>query len=134
MFRAFRRNIVISVVCLSLPGVGIPMSANAGIIGTGEYLALQDRDIRVERVNDALMQARVREQLMVLGVNPEHAQQRVAALSDADLKALDERLQALPAGGNGVLEAVVVVFLIMLILDLMGVTDLFPGIGPGKTN
>jgi hypothetical protein len=87
----------------------------------------------IERINDALMQDRVRKQLTVLGVNPEYAKQRVAALTDADLRTLDARLQDLPAGGTGVLEVVVVVFLIMLILDLMGVTDLFPGIGPGKT-
>ena len=111
----------------------MPVSANAGVVGTTAYLTLRNRDIRVERINDALMQDRVRERLMVLGVNPEHAKQRVAALTDADLRALDERLQDLPAGGNGVLEVVVVVFLVILILDLMGVTDLFPGIGPGKT-
>ena len=108
------------------------MSTNAGIIGTDEYLAFQDREIRVERINDALMQDRVREQLTSLGVDPDHAQQRVAALSDADLMALDGRLQELPAGG-GVLELVLAAFLVILILDLAGVTDIFPGIGPGKT-
>lgn len=132
MFRLSFRKLVVSIVCLSLSGLGIPVSANAGIIATGEYLALQDREIRIERINHALMQGRVREQLTSLGVDPDHAQQRVAALSDADLMALDGRLQELPAGG-GVLELVVAAFLVILILDLAGVTDIFPGIGPEKT-
>ncbi len=132
MFRLLSRKLVVSIVCLSLSGLGIPVSTNAGIIGTDEYLAFQDREIRVERINDALMQDRVREQLTSLGVDPDHAQQRVAALSDADLMALDGRLQELPAGG-GVLELVLAAFLVILILDLAGVTDIFPGIGPGKT-
>lgn len=132
MFRLSFRKLVVSIVCLSLSGLGIPVSANAGIITTDEYLALQDRDIRIERINHALMQGRVREQLTSLGVDPGHAQQRVTALSDADLMALDGRLNELPAGG-GVLELVVAALLVILILDLAGVTDIFPGIGPGKT-
>ncbi len=132
MFRLLFRKLVVSVVCLSLFGLGIPLSATAAIIGTDEYLTFQDREIRIERINEALMQDRVREQLTSLGVDPDHAHQRVAALSDADLMALDGRLQELPAGG-GVLELVVAALLVILILDLAGVTDIFPGIGPGKT-
>lgn len=132
MFRSLFKNLVVFIFCLSLAGLGIPMSADAGIIGTDEYLALQDRAIRIERINDTLMQDRVREQLTSLGVDPEHAQQRVATLSDTDLMALDGRLQDLPAGGD-FLGLVVAAFLVILILELAGVTDLFPTIGPGKT-
>ncbi len=132
MFRSLFKNLVVFIFCLSLAGLGIPMSADAGIIGTDEYLALQDREIRIERINDTLMQDRVREQLTSLGVDPEHAQQRVATLSDTDLMALDGRLQDLPAGGD-ILGLVVAAFLVILILELAGVTDLFPTIGPGKT-
>ncbi len=132
MFRSLFKNLVVFIFCLSLAGLGIPMSADAGIIGTDEYLALQDRAIRIERINGTLMQDRVREQLTSLGVDPEHAQQRVATLSDTDLMALDGRLQDLPAGGD-ILGLVVAAFLVILILELAGVTDLFPTIGPGKT-
>jgi len=132
MFRSLFKNLVVFIFCLSLAGLGIPMSADAGIIGTDEYLALQDRAIRIERINDTLMQDRVREQLTSLGVDPEHAQQRVATLSDTDLMALDGHLQDLPAGG-GFLGLVVAAFLVILILELAGVTDMFPTIGPGKT-
>ena len=132
MFSSLFKNLVVFIFRLSLAGLGIPMSADAGIIGTDEYLALQDRAIRIERINDTLMQDRVREQLTSLGVDPEHAQQRVATLSDTDLMALDGRLQDLPAGGD-ILGLVVAAFLVILILELAGVTDLFPTIGPGKT-
>jgi len=132
MFSSLFKNLVVFIFCLSLAGLGIPMSADAGIIGTDEYLALQDRAIRIERINGTLMQDRVREQLTSLGVDPERAQQRVATLSGADLMALDGRLQDLPAGGD-ILGLVVAAFLVILILELAGVTDLFPTIGPGKT-
>lgn len=129
MFRLFCRNMLVTVVCLSVSGLSLPLTANAGFIGTDDYLAIEDRQVRIERIQDTLMQDRVSRQLAALGVNPEHAKQRVAALTDADLIALDQRLEDLPAGG-GALELVLVFLFVFLILDLMGVTDLFPTIGP----
>ncbi len=85
----------------------------------------------MERVQLALQQDRLSKQLAALGVDPNMAEQRVASLTDADLIALDERLEELPAGG-AVLELILVAFLVMLILDLTGLTNIFPGIGPGK--
>ena len=131
MYRFSSDKIVVLLVCLSLCGLGYPVGASAGFIGTDDYLTAQHRQERIERVQTALMQQNVSRQLEALGVDPEHAQQRVAALPNSDLILLDERLEELPAGG-GILEFVVVAFLIMLILDLTGVTDIFPGIGPGK--
>jgi hypothetical protein len=126
----FTRTVFI-LVSLSLCGIGFPATAGAGFIDTNDYLSVQDRQARIERVQAALLQERVSGRLAALGVDPELARQRVAALPDADLALLDERLEDLPAGG-GVLELLLVVFLIMLILDLTGLTNIFPGIGPGK--
>lgn len=122
---------VIVLVSLSLCGIGYPGAASAGFIGTDDYLTAQNRQARIERVQTALMQENLSKRLAALGVDPEQAKQRVAALPNSDLILLDERLEELPAGGQ-LLELVLVAFLIMLILDLAGVTDIFPGIGPGK--
>lgn len=129
MFRLLCRNILVSIVCVSVSGLSLPLTAHAGFIATEDYLAVEDRQVRIERIQQVLMQDRVSRQLTSLGVDPQHAQQRVAALTDADLIALDERLQEMPAGG-GALELVLVFLFVFLILDLMGVTDLFPTIGP----
>jgi hypothetical protein len=115
-----------------LSGLSYPISASADFIATADYLAVKDRQLRVDRVQAALMQERISAQLTNLGVEPGQASERVAALSDAELVELDERFQELPAGA-GALEAVLIVFLVLLILDLTGVTNVFPTIGPGKT-
>lgn len=130
MFRSLPNSLVVTILCVSL--IGIPVPARSAVIGTGEYLSLQDREVRVERVREALMQDRVRVQLIALGVDPDQARERVILFSDAELATLDGHLRDLPAGA-GALELVLAVFLVFLILDLMGVTDLFPTIGPGKT-
>jgi len=131
MFRLSLKKAVIVLVSLSLCGIGYPGAVSAGFIGTDDYLTARNRQARIERVRAALMQEDVSRQLEALGVDPEQAKQRVAALPNSDLMLLDERLEELPAGGS-LLELVLVAFLIMLILDLTGVTDIFPGIGPGK--
>ena len=130
LLKAFR-NTLVAFVCLSLSGLFVPMSAAAGVIGTDEYLATKQRQVHIERINQVLMRDSVHAKLTSLGVNPTQAKQRVAALTDTDLMKLDQELQNLPAGG-GALELVLVVFLILLILDLTGLTDIFPSIGPGK--
>jgi len=132
MIRLFCRNTTVAIVCLMLSGLTYPISASADFIATADYLAAEDRQVRVDRVQAALMQDRISAQLTDLGVEPGQASQRIAALSDAELVELDKRFQELPAGA-GALEAVLIVFLVLLILDLTGVTNVFPTIGPGKT-
>ena len=125
------RNMLVAFVCLSLSGVFVHTTADAGIIQADAYLASKQRQVHLERVNRVLMSDSVSTQLAALGVDPNQARQRVTSLTDADLVKLDQDLQSLPAGG-GPLELVLVVFLVLLILDLTGLTNIFPGIGPGK--
>jgi hypothetical protein len=70
------------------------------------------------------MQEQVRAQLEQLGVAPEMAQQRVRAMTDAELAVLDERLAEMPYGGD-LLAVIGVVFIVLLILELVGVIDIF---------
>lgn len=132
MIRLLCRNSIVAIVCLMLSGLSYPISASADFIATADYLAAEDRQVRVDRIQAALMQDRISAQLTELGVDPNQASQRIAALSDAELMELDDQFQDLPAGA-GALEAVLIVFLLLLILDLTGVTNVFPTIGPGKT-
>ena len=126
------RNTIVAIICLMLSGLTYPISAAADLVGTADYLAAEDRQARIERVQAALLQERVSKQLTQHGVDPTQATLRVAALSDAELVKLDQQFQELPAGA-GALEIVLLVFLVFLILDLTGVTNVFPTIGPGKT-
>ncbi len=73
----------------------------------------------------ALGQEQVRRQLVDRGVDPEQARLRLAALDDEQIAAIQANMDALPAG-SGVLEVVVAVLLVLVILDLVGVTNIFP--------
>jgi hypothetical protein len=66
---------------------------------------------------------------MAQGVDPLEAQARVASLSDAEAVRLAGQVEHLPAGGNAIgviVGAAVLVFIVLLITDILGYTDVFP--------
>ena len=79
---------------------------------------------QVDRAQDALSQQHVQEQLEMLGIDPKAAQQRLASLTVDEIALLDQRLHEMPAGA-GALEVIGVVFLVLLILELVGVINIF---------
>jgi hypothetical protein len=50
----------------------------------------------------------------------------VDALSDDEVAELSARIDALPAGGDGIVGAIVLVFLVLLLTDIVGLTKIFP--------
>jgi hypothetical protein len=66
-------------------------------------------------------------------VDRNEALARLASLSDQEVQEIAGRIDELPAGQNvvvGVLVIAGVVFIVLVIMDLLGVTDVFPFINP----
>jgi len=59
------------------------------------------------------------------GVANDDLNQRIAALSDRDLQYLHTQFDQEAAGGD-IIDAVIFVFLVLLITDIVGLTDVFP--------
>lgn len=101
----------------------------AGMIGTDQVV--QESQLAVDRAEIQAMLQRddVREKLTELGVSPERVQERVAALSDEEVQALSDRIEEMPAG-EGLIETLLVlgvfVFVVLLVTDILGFTDVFP--------
>jgi hypothetical protein len=84
----------------------LPWQAQAGLIGTGQ--AAQPAQ-HVPAVDRGALAA----QLQALGVPPQEASERVAALTDAEIADLAGRAGVLPAGGiAGLLPILVLAFLL----------------------
>lgn len=82
-----------------------------------------------DQVRALLARDEVTRELRELGIDPAQARDRVEALSDAELAVIAGRLDRLPAGGSAVgaiVTALLIVFIILLITDIVGVTDVFP--------
>lgn len=116
-------RIVGSAIC-AIALVGTPMGANAGVIGAQTYLSATDRQAMIDDIDAVLARDDVRRQLERYGVDAVAAGERVAALSDRELMSLAEQFEELPAGGS-VLGTIGVVFIVLLILELVGVINIF---------
>jgi hypothetical protein len=118
------RNALIVTMCLNLVSLGCIPVAHAQVIGTPVFGQTLTRDARIDKINNFLAQDSVRNQMIGLGVDPRDAQARVAALTDSELQALDQRIDSMPAGGD-VLAVIGIVFIVLLILELTGVINIF---------
>jgi hypothetical protein len=80
-------------------------------------------------VNSVLSRDEVTASIVARGIDVHEAMARIDAMSDAEIIALADRMEQLPAGGSAfgtIVGAAVIVFIVLLITDIMGFTDIFP--------
>ena len=122
-----RTGRIATLVAVPLLALTFSQSAGAGIVSTEAAMQMAERSARIERIHSVLARDNVQEQLVRLGVDPADAERRVASLSDSELAQLEQRMDDLPAGA-GALEVLGIVLLVLLVLELVGVTDVFKAI------
>ena len=74
---------------------------------------------------NSLEREEVRTALTSQGVDLGMAKQRIASMTDEEVRALNQKMDEMPVG-SGVVEALLIVFLVLIITDLVGLTDVFP--------
>jgi hypothetical protein len=79
-----------------------------------------------DKVRAFLDRAEVRSQMESMGVDAGAAHARVDALTDEEVSQLAGRIDALPAGGDGIIGVLFAIFIILLITDVLGLTKVFP--------
>ena len=131
MNRSLARQFAVYTLCLLSLTPAFARSASAAIITTGDIVATSQRAVSVERVQRALADSRLRQQLADHGVAPQTIEERLAGLSDSELVTLADTLESAPAGGElfGLLG---VIFIVLLVLELVGVIDSFKTVGPAR--
>lgn len=120
----FSRFVLVPVLAVALVFSGHAGVASAAVISTQEALSAQQRAMAEADVRNRMARDDVRQAMLRMGVAPAQADARVAALGDAELRQLQGQLDRLPAGGDA-LAVIGVVFLVLLILELVGVTNVF---------
>lgn len=118
-----RTLIQTSILALFLfAGFGQPIQA--GMVGTQDLLSnpAMSQDIVLLRHN-------IEQQLIELGVDAERASMRVASMSDEQVSEISKRISDYPAGASvgGIL---LTIFIVFVITDVIGATDIFPFIHP----
>ena len=127
--RDLRRALAVSLAIL-MAVTTLPMGlAQAKMVTTDQVIEQSSPSDDRERVRDFLARADVQDQLALLGVDPDEAASRVDSLSDEEIRQIAGKMDELPAGEGGlgvVVGAILIIFLVLLITDLLGLTDVFP--------
>ena len=115
----------VMVLCLSITTA----PATAAMVDTQ---AAVERDAAADaraKLKSLLARDDVRKELLARGIDPEEARKRVNALTDSEAVQVAGQIDQLPAGGSfiGVLVGIaVIVFIVLVITDYTGQTNVFP--------
>jgi hypothetical protein len=126
----FFRSTALSLAILTSIA-GFPLrAAKADMVATQDLLPLslgETVDEQRAGVLSFLAREDVRRHLDDMGVDPDEAAMRVASLSDAEIAEIAGRIETDPAGQSvgAVIGAAVLIFIILLITDIAGLTDVF---------
>jgi hypothetical protein len=117
---------LVHVVAFGVIAVSVHLpAAHAAVVGTEAVVAAQHAEQQRSRLQDLLSRDDVKQRLQAAGVDPQQAAARVDALTDNEVAALASKIDEMPAGGD-TLGVVVFIFVVLLITDILGFTDIFP--------
>ena len=119
------KRFVASLLIVSTTCLGLPMTAQAGIVPTEDTLPTVAPSAAREKVATFLQREDIAAAIQAQGVSSQSALARVNAMSDDEVAQLAQRIDQAPAGGD-VLGLVFTVFIILLVTDILGLTKVFP--------
>ena len=102
--------------------------AFAGVYSSDQVISDQQHHYNKQQVLSFVDDAQVQNKLIELGVSPADAKLRIASMTNAELEAFNSQLNEMPSGG--VVGTIVTVLVVVAVLDLMGITNVYPFIRP----
>ena len=131
------RKPIAAVLVAAMTAASVPIvPVHAAMVGTDQVIEQTQGSAR-DRVASFMKRDDVRDQLRLLGIAPQEAESRVAALSDEEIDKIAGRVDELPSGQGAVgtiVGAAVLIFIILLITDLIGLTSVFGFTKKGSLN
>jgi len=116
--------VTLTMLLMSMP----VQTVGAAMIGTETVMTLtKAQDVR-KNLNELLNREDVKSIMIVQGISPIEAKARVDSLSDAEIMQLADKMDQLPSGGSDfgvVVGAVLIIFIVLLITDILGYTHVF---------
>lgn len=127
MIHFLRRPIAVLLSLLLALAPMIP--AQAAMIGNEQVINQHQQGQTRDSLQQLLQQQSARQQLQALGVSPDLVKSRIDSLTDSELARINRHVDTLDAGGS-ILGILLVIFIVFVITDVIGATDIFPFIHP----
>jgi hypothetical protein len=99
-------------------------TAQAAMVSNNALISDANHTMTVDQILNDLDRQDVKDMLVSMGVSPDAAKTRVAQLTEAELAQLHNEIDQLPTG-SGILGVILVVFVVLVITDMLGATDVF---------
>lgn len=121
------KRLLSALLIVSFSSVSMVQSVQAAMVSTeqvAQAAAAQQAGDSHARLNDMLARADVQSELQRYGLTEDQARERIAALTDEEAAALVKQVDDAPAGG--IIGAILLVFFVLLLTDILGLTKVFP--------
>jgi Mg2+ and Co2+ transporter CorA len=106
----------------------VTLPVQAAMISTPDVIQSQQSQYDREQLFSMLDRDDVQEKLVSMGVAPELVQERINSMTDFEIAQLNQQINDMPAGG--ILGVIVLIFVVFVITDAIGATDIFPFVRP----
>jgi len=121
------RTTLLHLISLAIVCAGFAQVSYAGVIETGYLVDQESRAASLARFDVMLASDKVARQLEAFGVDKALVAGRIQGLSNSELLMLEKEMDRQLAGGDA-LALIGAVFLVLLILELVGITDIFKSV------
>lgn len=132
-FNPFQKMVARILSAMMIVSGLLSVTAQAAMVSTQDLVATEAQQLDRTQVLALLDKTEARAALLDLGVNPADVEARVNQMSADELQAFSQQVEQMQAGGSAV-GVVVLVFVILIVLDLLGTTNIFPAIKPISPN
>jgi len=121
------KRFICHLLCVLMITSNLQGLAVAGIVTTDDLQHSEQASQARDAIKNLITRSDVRDSLLENGVSTDEVMARINSMSDTELAALHGQLDQIPAG-QGAIEAVLLVFIILILLEMTGVIDIFPRI------
>lgn len=104
--------------------------AQAAVVSTKQLIQHEQHAYDRQQIQSLLQRDQAIKSMQSLGLDPKQVQERVAQMTDEELQTFNAQVTDMQAGGSGIVGLIVFVLLLLILLDLLGATDVFPAIRP----
>ena len=134
LFRHFCRSLALPMAAMMFLA-SMPLNVVHGaMVTTDQVIDLTAPQGDRARVEAFMARADVRAEMAAMGVDPDEATDRIAGLSDREILQIAAYIDQDPAGQSAIgviVGALLLVFIILLITDIIGWTNVFPFVHSG---
>ena len=120
------KKMLVHTLITAMVFVGFTQTVQAAMVSTEQVVSATAAQQNRAKIAATFERADVQAELAKMGITAEEAKARVAALTDAETVSIAQRVDAMPAGGDGVIGALIFIFVVLLVTDILGLTKVFP--------